>query len=151
LRRVVKMFQWRLGAIFAASLACSTPALALDCTPTADAVDPRCYGAYGDGVHDDGTALQQAIDAAVAEEKPLHLVHAHFITLRPLTIDYGQGSLQGHEGFLLQSDGATIDGTRAGAAGNVLTVWCAGGTPASPKGCFYFHQTGTLFVNGNTP
>jgi hypothetical protein len=144
------MFRCLLGTTVVALLACSTPALALDCTPTADAVDPRCYGAYADGVHDDGAALQLAINAAVAEEKPLHLVHAHFVTLRPLTIDYGQGPLQGREGFLLQSDDATIDGTRAGQA-NVLTLWCAGGTPTSPKGCFYFHQTGTLFVNGQTP
>jgi hypothetical protein len=129
------MFRY-LSASVVTLLASGSPAFALDCTPAADAVDPRCFGAYADGVHDDGAALQQAINAAVAEEKPLHLVHAHFVTLRPLTIDYGQGPLRGHEGFLLQSDDATIDGTHAGEV-NVLTLWCAGGTLAAPKGCFY--------------
>ncbi|MBV8121133.1 MAG: hypothetical protein JO081_14495 [Alphaproteobacteria bacterium] len=142
----------RRGTIFAAAImlwvapVCAAP----DCSAGTDRIDPRCYGAVGDGVHDDATALQQAINAAVAANRPLHLPHAHFVTTRGLNIDYGAGPTQGHEGFLLESEGATIDGTRAGAT-NVLTIACSGGTPEAPKGCFYFHQIGTLFVNGDTP
>jgi hypothetical protein len=33
----------------------------------------------------------------------------------------------------------------------VLQIQCSGGTIASPTGCFYFKEEGTLFVNGNTP
>jgi len=39
------------------------------------------------------------------------------------------------------------DGHRTGL--RAITVTCSGGTPASPKGCFYFHIQGTLFVNAN--
>jgi hypothetical protein len=136
----------------AAVLALSTaPAFALDCTPTANEIDPRCYGAAGDGVTDDGVSLQNAINAAIQADKPLYLPHLHFLTHRPLVIDYGQGSTQGHEGFIINSDGATIDGTQPQIAGNLLTIACGGGTSQNPKGCFYFHQMGTLFVNANTP
>jgi hypothetical protein len=137
------MFRYLLSAAVA-FLSFSAPALALDCTPATDAIDPRCYGAAADGQNDDGPALQQAIDAAISQEKPLHLIHAHFATYEPLNIDYGAGPANGHEGFEIQSDGATIDGTPAGNV-IVLTVACSSG-----RACFYFHQTGTLFVNGNT-
>jgi hypothetical protein len=125
----------------------TTGALAApDCSSTADEIDPRCYGALSG--NDDGPALQQAINAAVKADLPLHLIHAHYVTREPLIIDYGTGPSKGQEGFLLKSDGATIDGTGAGNV-NVLTVSCGGGTEAAPKGCFYFHQEGTLFVNAN--
>ena len=65
----------------------------------------------------------------------------------PLVIDC-QG--QSDAGFLIISRGATIDGT-AIHHGSVLEIVCSGGTPAKSKGCFYFHQEGTLFINADTP
>jgi hypothetical protein len=126
------MFRYLLSAAVA-FLSFSAPALALDCTPATDAIDPRCYGAAADGQNDDGPALQQAIDAAISQEKPLHLIHAHFATYEPLNIDYGAGPANGHEGFEIQSDGATIDGTPAGNV-IVLTINCFGGNSGAPKG-----------------
>jgi hypothetical protein len=32
----------------------------------------------------------------------------------------------------------------------VLEILCSGGTPISPKGCFYFNEQGTLFVNARS-
>jgi hypothetical protein len=134
---------------FLLSLLVTTPVLAApDCSPTADQIDPRCYGAQADGQHNDGPALQAAINAAVANDLPLYLPHKHFRTDQELVIDYGQSPTNGNEGFLIKSDGATIDGTHSGTT--VLTLACSGGTVGSPRNCFYFHQEGTLFVNGNT-
>jgi hypothetical protein len=45
--------------------------------------------------------------------------------------------------------GAILDGKTI-AAQPVLEILCSGGTPISPKGCFYFNEQGTLFVNGRS-
>ena len=45
--------------------------------------------------------------------------------------------------------GAIIDGKSISAA-PVLEILCSGGNPRSPKGCFYFNEQGTLFVNANS-
>jgi hypothetical protein len=51
-------------------------------------------------------------------------------------------------GFQIISDGAVIDAT--GTGDRAITITCSGGTPEAPRGCFYFHIQGTLFVNANT-
>ena len=63
-----------------------------------------------------------------------------------IDIDYAAAADTGIE---LKSDGAILDGSSIPSA-RVLVIHCSGGTTASPKGCFYFHQTGTLFVYANT-
>jgi hypothetical protein len=112
------------------------PALA-DCGADAEDVDARCYN--GD--------LQAALRDALASDRPLLLPRGTYRITQPLAIDYA-----GHaeSGFLIISRGAIIDGT-AIQTGPVLEIICSGGSPANPKGCFYFHQEGTLFVNANTP
>ena len=65
---------------------------------------------------------------------------------RPLVIDYRTRS---DTGFRLISMGAVLDG-RAMASQPVLEIRCSGGNPISPKGCFYFNEQGTLFVNART-
>ena len=94
-------------------------------------IDVRCPsmagGAVGDGAHDDTAAIQAAINAAVANNWPVHLSAGTYKVTSTLTIDYaGQAS----RGFRLISEGATIDG-RAIAAGPVLQVQCSGGVPGA--------------------
>ena len=36
------------------------------------------------------------------------------------------------------------------SAAPVLEILCSGGNPQSPKGCFYFNEQGTLFVNADS-
>ena len=48
--------------------------LTISATATGDAITPEQYGAVGDGTTNDATALQAAIDAALAQSKPLHLL-----------------------------------------------------------------------------
>jgi hypothetical protein len=112
------------------------PALA-GCGADACEVDARCYN--GD--------LQAALRDAVASDRPLLLPRGTYPVSQPLVIDYS-----GHAdtGFLIISRGATIDGT-AIRHGPVLEITCSGGSPTKPKGCFYLHQEGTLFVNADTP
>lgn len=114
-------------------------------------IDVKCPsmagGAVGDGVNDDTAAIQAAIDAGAANNWPVHLPAGTYKVTAKLTIDYaGQAS----RGFRLVSEGARIDG-RSIASGPVLDVQCSGGTPASPTGCFYFKEEGTLFVDADTP
>lgn len=114
-------------------------------------IDVRCPsmagGAVGDGSHDDTAAIQAAINAAIANNWPVHLAAGTYKVTAKITIDYaGQAS----RGFRLVSQGATIDGRTIGS-GPVLQVQCGGGTTASPTGCFYFRQEGALFVSANTP
>jgi len=111
------------------------PSLA-SCRSDADQIDASCYN--GD--------LQSAIRDALALDHPLYLPRGIYPTSQPLVIDYTEHA---GTGFLLISDGATIDGTGIATA-PVLSVKCSGGTPAAPKSCFYFHQQGTLFLNGNS-
>jgi len=114
----------------------ASPALA-DCGADAEEVDARCYN--GD--------LQAALSDALASDRPLLLPHGTYRITQPLIIDY---AAHGDTGFLIISRGAIIDAT-AIHSGPVLEIICSGGSLANPKGCFYFHQQGTLFVNANTP
>ena len=109
-------------------------------------VDVRCYGAVGDGVTDDTAAINAALAAALASDQPLFLPHATFRITQTLVIDY---QAQASVGFRLISMGAVIDGTSV-SSGPALEILCSGGTPSSPKSCFYFNEQGTLFVNANT-
>jgi hypothetical protein len=109
-------------------------------------IDVRCYGAQGNDIHDDTAAINQALAAALHEDEPLFFGHGTFRSTRPLVIDY---SARADTGFRLISTGAVIDG-KAISAQPVLEIVCTGGTPLAPKGCFYFNEQGTLFVNANT-
>lgn len=110
-------------------------------------IDVRCNGAVGDDNHDDTSAIQSTIDSAVTNNWPVHIPAGTYKVTTQLTIDY---SGRASNGFRLISQGATIDG-RAIAAGPVLQVQCSGGTAASPTGCFYFKEEGTLFLTADTP
>lgn len=109
---------------------------ATDCSPTAEEVDALCYPGN----------IQAAVNAALASDRPLLMPRGTYRISQPLVIDYARSA---GTGFELISRGAIIDGTGSPTAQLVIT--CSGGTAASPKGCFYFHQEGTLFVNANTP
>ncbi len=114
--------------------------------PAASWVDVRCYGATGNGATDDSAAINRALAAALATDEPLFLPHGTFRITHPLVIDYRTRS---DTGFRLISMGAIING-KSISAGPVLDIVCSGGNPRSPKGCFYFNEQGTLFVNANT-
>lgn len=105
-------------------------------------IDVRCYGAVGDDRHDDSAAFAAALRAALAGGAPLMLSPGTYRLLRPLAVDYGA---QPDIGFRLMSMGAVLDGRGIGR-GPVLAVSCSGGSPAAPKGCFYFREEGTLFI-----
>jgi Pectate lyase superfamily protein len=120
-------------------------ATASACTATSW-IDVRCYGAAGNGSTDDTAAINQALSAALATDQPLFLPHGTFKLTRPLVIDYRTRS---DTGFRVISMGAILDGKTI-AAQPVLEILCSGGTPISPKGCFYFNEQGTLFVNASS-
>jgi hypothetical protein len=105
-------------------------AAAMDCSADAERVNARCYPGR----------LQAAVDAAIASDRPLYLPRGTYKIAAPLVIDY---TPHARTGFMLVSDGATIDGT-ALASGPALRIMC------TATDCFYFHQQGTLFVNANT-
>jgi Pectate lyase superfamily protein len=109
-------------------------------------VDVRCYGATGNGVTDDTAALDRALAAALATDQPLFLPHGTFRITRTFVIDY---KARADTGFRLISMGAIING-KSIASEPVLEIRCSGGNPRAPKGCFYFNEQGTLFVNANT-
>jgi hypothetical protein len=110
-------------------------------------IDVRCNGAVGDDSHDDTAAINTTIATAITNNWPVHFPAGTYKVTSAITIDYaGQAS----KGFRLISEAATIDG-RAIAAGPVLQVQCGGGSSASPTGCFYFKEEGTLFVIASTP
>ena len=104
-----------------------------DCNP-ADRIDARCY-----------SDLQAATAAAIAANEPLWLPAGTYTLDRELVIDYAPLAATG---FQIISDGAVIDATATGQ--RAIGIQCSGGTPENPKGCFYFHIQGTLFVNANT-
>jgi pectate lyase-like protein len=122
------------------------PATGVPTCPAASWVDVRCYGATGNGVSDDTASLNHALAAALATDQPLFLPHGTFRITRSLVIDY---NTRAETGFRLISMGAVIDG-KAISSEPVLQILCSGGTPRAPKGCFYFNEQGTLFVNANT-
>jgi len=104
-----------------------------ECNPTGR-IDARCY-----------SDLQNATAAAIAANVPLWLPAGTFVLNRELVIDYAPLATTG---FQIISDGAVIDATATGQ--RAMSIECSGGTPDNPKGCFYFHIQGTLFVNANT-
>ncbi len=110
-------------------------------------LDVRCKGAVGDDIHDDTGAIQTAIDNAIANDWPVHFPAGTYKVSSGLIIDYAS---QAAKGVRLISGGAVIDG-RTVSVGPVMQIQCGGGTPASPTGCFYFKEEGSLFVNANTP
>jgi len=75
--------------------------------------------------------VQEAANAAISLDRPLLLPRGSY--QGPLTIDY---TAHAGTGFELISHGATIYGG--------LTIECSGS-------CFYFHQEGTLFIDGQVP
>jgi hypothetical protein len=117
-------------------VAVARPSLA-DCSADAEEVDARCYN--GD--------VQAALRDALASNRPLLLRRGTYAINQPLVIDY---AAQADTGFLIISQGAIIDAT-AIHSGPAVEIICSGGSSTKPKGCFYFHQEGTLFVNANTP
>ena len=104
-----------------------------DCNP-ADRIDARCY-----------PDLQSATAAALAANVPLWLPAGTYTLDRELVIDYAPLAATG---FQIISDGAVIDATATGQ--RAMSIECSGGTPDTPKSCFYFHIQGTLFVNAKT-
>jgi len=125
---------WVPTAILAAILSGITtvPARA-GCNP-ADRIDALCY-----------PDLQSATAAAMAANVPLWLPAGTYTLDRELVIDYAPLAATG---FQIISDGAVIDATATGQ--RAMSIECSGGTPDTPKSCFYFHIQGTLFVNANT-
>jgi hypothetical protein len=109
-------------------------------------IDVRCYGATGNGVTDDTAAINRALAATLASDQPLFLPHGTFRITRTLVIDYKTRS---DTGFRLISMGAIING-KSISSEPALEIVCTGGNPHAPKGCFYFNEQGTLFVNANT-
>ena len=105
-----------------------------DCNP-AGRIDASCYA-----------NLQDATAAAITANKPLWLPAGTYRLERELVIDYAPLA---DTGFRIISDGAVIDATATRQ--RAMTITCSGGTPDNPKGCFYFHIQGTLFVNANFP
>jgi hypothetical protein len=125
---------WVPTAILAAILLgiAAVPARA-DCNP-ADRINAQCY-----------PDLHTATAAALAANVPLWLPAGTYRLDRELVIDYAPLAATG---FRIISDGAVIDATATGQ--RAISIECSGGTPGNPKGCFYFHIQGTLFVNAHT-
>lgn len=146
LKSVLFSFVMMAMAAPSARAATNPNSLATPACPAASWIDVRCYGATGNGASDDGAAINRALAAALATDQPLFLPHGTFRISRPLVIDYRTRS---DTGFRLISMGAIINGKSISAA-PVLDIVCSGGNPRSPKGCFYFNEQGTLFVNANT-
>jgi Pectate lyase superfamily protein len=109
-------------------------------------IDILCYGADPTDTADSTTAIQTAINDAVANNVPVHFPAGTFKVSTQITIDYAGNA---GTGFRLISGGATLDGNSI-TSGPVLQVECSSGTILSPATCFYFHQEGTLFVQGNS-
>src|SRR6516165_2626584 len=119
-----------LGAILLGTSAVPTQA---GCNPP-DRINAQCY-----------PDLQTATAAALAANQPLWLPAGTYTLDRELVIDYAPLAATG---FQIISDGAIIDATATGQ--RAMAIECSGGSPQDPKGCFYFHIQGTLFVNANS-
>jgi len=133
---------------FVAMLLAAFGSAALACDDTTVNVtrqaDVTCYGAAGNGNGDDSNAISTAATVAVARHVPLVLPAGRYRITHPIVIDYAAAYDTGIE---IISQGAIIDG--ASIPGRVLSIHCSGGTASSPKGCFYLHLSGTLFVYAN--
>lgn len=109
--------------------------------------DVTCYGAAGTGNGDDSSAINKAATVAVARHVPLVLPAGRYRVTNPVNVDYAAAYDTGIE---IVSQGAIIDGA-AITGSSVLYIHCSGGSAAKPKGCFYLHLSGTLFVYANSP
>jgi hypothetical protein len=109
-------------------------------------IDVKCNGAVGNDSNDDTAAIRATLATAAANGWPVHIPSGTYKVTSELTLDYAS---QATIGFRLIADGAVIDG-RTIATGPVLQVECSGGSRASPTGCFYFHEQGTLSIWGNS-
>jgi hypothetical protein len=129
----------------------ATGSIALACDQTTVNVthqaDVTCYGALPNGSGDSAPAINAAARAAVAQHVPLVIPAARYKVFSTIDIDYAAASDTGIE---VQANGAILDGYTINGA-PVLYVHCSGGSPQSPKSCFYFHQSGTLHVYANSP
>ncbi len=132
-RRAIKFAS---AVVLAIAVLASIPVQA-DCGPESGEVDARCYN--GD--------LPAALGVALTSDRPLLLSSGTYTLKKALVINY---AARAGSGFRIISQGARIDGT-AIRNGPVLAIVCSGGSTANPKGCFYFHQEGSLFVNADTP
>ncbi|HEV2303337.1 MAG TPA: glycosyl hydrolase family 28-related protein [Stellaceae bacterium] len=109
-------------------------------------IDVICNGADPTDTADSTSAIQTTINTAAANGWPVFIPAGSYRVSAEITIDYaGQAS----KGFRLISAGATLDG-RSIPSGPVLQVQCGGGTPSSPAACFYFHEEGTLLIEGDS-
>jgi len=82
-------------------------------------IDVRCNGAVGDDSHDDTTAINATIAAAITNNWPVHFPAGTYKVSSAISIDYaGQAS----KGFRLISEGATIDGRARLWAGTASPV-----------------------------
>jgi hypothetical protein len=136
---------------FAAILLAAADAAALACDQTTVNVthqaDVTCYGAAGTGGGDDSRAINRAASVAVKRHVPLVLPAGGYSVTSPISIDYATAYDTGIE---IISQGAIIDGTAVTGA-PVFHIYCSGGSPAHPTGCFYLHLSGTLFIYANSP
>jgi hypothetical protein len=107
------------------------------CDATTEEVDASCYNGN----------LQAAVADALSSDRPLLLPSGTYPINHTLVIDYAS---RAGSGLRILSQGARIDGT-AIHNGPVVAITCSGGSAASPKGCFYLHEEGTLFINADTP
>jgi len=129
-------------------IAANAAAFACDQTTvnTTRQVDVTCYGAAPNTTVDSAPAINAAALLAAGLHVPLVLPAGRYLVNHTIDIDYAAAADTGIE---LESNGAILDGSSI-AASRVLLIHCSGGTSAAPKGCFYFHQTGTLFVYANS-
>jgi hypothetical protein len=135
-----------LAAILFAAANTAAPACDQTTVNLTHQADVTCYGAAGTGSGDDSGSINAAARVAVTRHVPLVLPAGRYRVTSPINIDYAAAYDTGIE-ILSQGaiiDGATITGTP------VLYIYCSGGSPASPKGCFYLHLGGTMFVYANS-
>ncbi len=102
--------------------------------------NPTCFGAKGDGVADDTSAIRQAIASALTSKIPLLLPQGRYRVTSTIDLDYAAVA---RAGFEIISQNASIDGT-AIAAAPVMKIHC------SVFDCFYFHVSGPLSIFGKT-
>jgi hypothetical protein len=136
----------RLNTVaLAAIVLAAANSAAIACDPTTvnqtRQADVTCYGAAPNGQSDSAPSINAAARVAVAQHVPLLFPAGRYKVNSTIDIDYAGAADTGIE---VQSSGAILDGTAMQAP--VIYVHCSGGSPESPKGCFYFHLAGTLHV-----
>ena len=83
-------------------------------TPPASWVSVKSFGAYGDGVHDDTTAIQSAINAVSLTGGVVYIPAGTFNVSASLTVDSNDVVVQGAGGWLYHDSTATtpVSGTK---------------------------------------